>query len=315
MYISNFIKIITISAICLTYSFSMQAQTIHAIICGGTNINDIGQGCSASVKLIEDAVDYIAAQTGMNANIVKLVGNNFEKSKIQQAISSLDAQSNDVIWFYSTSHGFNYRDKPSKYNFFLAHPTKIAASPNDLARYGMSLEKEVMGNLLSKNARFTLVMGEACNVVIDIDSPSRYNAMSTNIGKRLKELFLYSEGAVISCSSQYKQASWTDKKDGGIYTNMFINSINEVIMSSQTAKWNSVFEKTKYYVNRFKPNGQEQTPEYELIDTPIKFLRDGDRGDSRKIKSQQSEYVSCSINTYVPTKNNDRKWWQSRRCR
>ena len=310
MKVSNFTKILAAIFIIISSFSATQAQTIHAIVCGGTDIKDIGAGCSASVKLITDAIEYIGNQTEMEINMIQLIGEDFEKQKITEAIESLTPEADDVIWFYSTSHGFNYDNRPSDYTFFLAHPTLVNdLSITHLAKYGMSLEADVKNVLKEKNARFTLVMGEACNNSAGVDAPNRYNAMNTNIGKRLKELFLYAKGTVISCSSEYDQYSWTDPNKGGIYTNMFIHAMNMVIEDEKTANWHQVFDKTKEYVEQANPNGRKQTPIYN-IDTSIKLRKSGKARKTKKEDLKQSSYRPCSatqkvanLNTRFPKSN------------
>ena len=69
------IKAITL---CLFVSFTyspISAQTIHAVLCGATNVGDIGDGCKVGVKLIENAMNYVGTQTGMEVEVTKCIGN------------------------------------------------------------------------------------------------------------------------------------------------------------------------------------------------------------------------------------------------
>ena len=206
-----------------------QDVTVHVILCGATQVDDIGAGVGVSLKLMKNAMEYVKSQINVTIEYYELNGNNFEKSHIVSVLKDLYVNSNDVILFYSTSHGFNYNNGISKYPFIGAHPTKKDMTQEEFDVYGLSLEKEVMKTLQKKGARLTIAMAEACNTIIDIPTPKRYNAMNVNIGKRLEELFIYESGSLIASSSVIDQRSWTDDKDGGIYTNMFINALNEVI--------------------------------------------------------------------------------------
>ena len=121
-------KVIKISILSLLIfvSFStVQAQKIHAILCGATNVSDIGSGCESSLKLMENALTYVGSQTGMEVEFTLLSGNNFIRSKIESTINNLSVGSDDVIFFYSTSHGFNYNNNVSRFTFLGAHPNKI----------------------------------------------------------------------------------------------------------------------------------------------------------------------------------------------
>lgn len=275
-----------------------QAQTIHAILCGATNVSDIGSGCQSSLKLMENALTYVGSQTGMEVDFTLLSGSDFRKDNIMETIADLKVGDDDVIFFYSTSHGFNYNDNPSKFTFIGAHPNKIEMTRSELENFGLSLEMEVYRPLMNKNARLTITMAEACNTVVDIPAPSTYNAMNINIQKRLKELFLEAKGSAISTSSRVDQRSWTDPKDGGIYTNMFIESLNEVIGSKNKAEWDDVFNKTEsltmaYAENENLRGGQRPDTETNFHDTPIEVKKDIDEHDyvapSIKVVKEENE--------------------------
>lgn len=275
-----------------------QAQTIHAILCGATNVSDIGTGCQSSLDLMENALTYVSSQTGMEVDFTFLSGSDFRKDNITETIENLKVGDDDVIFFYSTSHGFNYNNNPSKFTFIGAHPNKIEMTRSELENFGLSLEMEVYQPLMNKNARLTITMAEACNTVVDIPAPSTYNAMNINIQKRLKELFLEAKGSAISTSSRVDQRSWTDPKDGGIYTNMFIESLNEVIGSKNKAEWDDVFNKTEsltvaYAENENLRGGQRPDTETYFYDTPIEVKKDKDDHDyiapSIKVVKEENE--------------------------
>lgn len=294
----KFNKIILAMLIVCVAQFT-QAQTIHAILCGATNVADIGKGCQSSLDLMENALTYVGAQTGMEVEFTFLNGNDFRKDNILEAIQDLKVGDDDVIFFYSTSHGFNYNNNPSKFTFIGAHPNKIEMTRSELESFGLSLEMEVYRPLMNKNARLTITMAEACNTVVDIPSPSTYNAMNVNIQKRLKELFLEAKGSAISTSSRVDQRSWTDPKDGGIYTNMFIEAMNEVIGSKNKAEWDDVFDKTESLTMAYaeKENlrgGQRPDTDTYFHDTPIEVKKDDDDNHdyvapSIKVKKEEEE--------------------------
>lgn len=250
---------------------NIQAQTIHAIICGGTNIPDIGSGCQASVDLIKDAFDVIEDQSTMTFKPYFLLGNNFTKSNILSTINSISPGSDDVIFFYSTSHGFNYNDNISPFTFIMAHPNSPGGN-DQLDKYGLSLEKEIYNVLANKGARFTLVMAEACNNIIDVPSPARYKAMSPSVKKNIKALFLKSKGSAIVCSSKLSQYSYTDMESGGFFTNMFMESLNDAVIATEEATWKKVLDltvkKTKGYASDLS---KVQVPTYIINDTAIEY--------------------------------------------
>lgn len=307
----NQIKLI-ITAVLLIGFLPMNAQTIHAILAGSTNVSDIGDGCQISINKMEQAFKYIEAQTGMAVEITTITGNNFTKNNIVRAVNNLNPKQDDVVFFFSTSHGFNYNDIPSEYAFISAHPTKNEMTRKELEAFGLSLEKEVYLPLRAKGARLTITLAEACNSVVDIPSPSSYQVMNVNIPARLKELFKESKGGVIASSSKIDQKSWTDDKDGGIYTNMFIEAMNTVITDSKKATWDEVMAKTNEFTRNYaaKENirgGQnpvsdtdvqkEKTPrKRRVVDTPIKLIEEKTESET-EVKAKEAAKTSTKKTT------------------
>lgn len=259
------------------FTNATQAQDdtkIYAIICGGTSITDIGSGAQESVDLMEQVLDVVSNYTGMEVETTLLTGSNFTKSKIVSAIDALNPSDDDVVLFYSTSHGFNYKDKPSEFAFIAAHPTLTVMDENEFNEYALSLEYDVYDELMKKGARLTITMAEACNNVIDLPAPNRYKKMKTLEANRLKELFLDTQGSVISCSSELDTYSYTDLDNGGFYTNMFLIALNEVVTASETATWQEVFNKTGEKTNKYAiDNAQTKQKPKSIVDTPMQFKK------------------------------------------
>jgi len=315
----NTFKILTLAMLFVFGTTASNAQKIHAILCGATNVADIGKGCQSSLDLMENALTYIGAQTEMEVDFTFLTGKDFIKDKIQTTISDLDVGDDDVIFFYSTSHGFNYNNRISRFTFIGAHPNKIEMTKSELNKFGLSLEKEVYQPLMTKNARLTVTMAEACNTIVDIPAPSTYNAMNVNISKRLKELFLEAKGSAISTSSTLDQRSWTDPEDGGIYTNMFIEAMNDIIGSKEKATWKNIFDKTEsmtvaYADKEGLRGGQRPDSEVNFHDVPIKLKEDGEEKEevkeekgAKKDKKKKHDYIAPKIKVVKEKKSDEAK--------
>ncbi len=293
----NWIPFMLIVLLCLGFS-TVEAQKIHAILAGSTNVEDIGKGCEMSLKKMQNALEYIEGQTGMTVDIMTLTGSDFTKEKLLETINNINPSPDDVIFFFSTSHGFNYNDVPSQYAFISAHPTKNEMTKDELVEFGVSLEQEVYLPLRAKGARLTITLAEACNTVVDIPAPSSYQVMNMNIPKRLKELFAEAKGGVIASSSQVNQRSWTDEKNGGIYTNMFIEAMNTVIMDSKMATWDEVMAKTNEFTQNYAANekirgGQNPVSETDLIDTPIKLIET--ETENKSNTATKNDYIAPKV--------------------
>lgn len=255
----------------LSISNVLSAQKIHAIICGGTSITDIGEGCEASIDLIEDALKIIGEQSEMVLETHLIIDEDFNKKNIIEEINNLQPSSDDVIFFYSTSHGFNYNDNISRYTFIMAHPHQPEGF-NELDKYGLSLEKDIFNVLKSKGARLTISMAEACNNILDFPSPNRYKAMTPIVARNIKALFKEYDGDIIACSSTLGQYSYTDLDNGGFFTNMFMEALNDVVTSTRKATWENLMQLTIEKTQGFADaRGKDQIPQTNIIDTSIKI--------------------------------------------
>lgn len=295
------LSIYTAIILCMNISF-INAQNnakMYAIVCGGTSISDIGSGVQMSIEMITEALEVVQNHTGMEVETKLLVGANFTKSKIQAAINSINPSSNDVIWFYSTSHGFNYKDAPSQFTFIAAHPTLTVMDSTEFNAYALSLEQEVYGKLLNKGARLTIAMAEACNNIVNLPAPNRYKKMKTLEATRIKELFLETEGSIISCSSELNTYSYTDLDRGGFYTNMFLIALNEVVTGNETATWEKVFKLTGNKTNSYalKNANAKQRPR-SIVDTPMQ-LDNNKNNVSKKSNYKRSQVYEEEVK---PTK-------------
>jgi len=280
--------VIFISLVQFSY-VQLQAQndTLYAIICAATLVNDIGSGCEASALQIEQTIGFAGALCGMPVKYYFCKGSDFQKDFILRTLDSINPRTNDAIFFFATSHGFNMADSTTRYPYLVAHPTRESTlAACEVEEFGLSLEKEVYATLEKKNARLTVVLGEACNTVIEWRLPEQYNAMNLNCAARMKDLFANSRGKVIGASSKPGQASWTDPSNGGVYTQSFINAMNDLLASPKPVSWDDQMEKTRQYsishAQKAKlPGGQESIHDVQIqsavffideYDQPVEYI-------------------------------------------
>ncbi|MCH2081900.1 MAG: caspase family protein [Saprospiraceae bacterium] len=291
----NQFRLVSFLALCFLMSIPLQAQDgmkIYAVLCGQTDVFDIGKGCEVSVSKMTDFLEVVSHETEIPVEYVYLTGENYSKDNILSTLDQLDLENPDssIIFFYATSHGFNYKDTPTRFAFLGAHPNRKNLTAREFNEFGMSLELDVHRRLMSKSARLTITIGEACNNVIDMDVPDRYQAMNLNRPHRLRELFRESIGDIISTSSKLDQFSWTDSKDGGIWTNQFLRSFDEITSSSEYAEWQEIFDRARNYtvgVAEAEAQVTQEPDDYiDIISTPMQLI-----DESQKKRKQQPKAV------------------------
>ena len=279
MQLRTIISFLVLCTFILTVASAQKNMKMYAILCGQTEVFDIGRGCEVSVDKMTRFLEGVGNQLEMPVEHLTITGSDFTKDNILQAIADLELEDPDssVIVFYATSHGFNYDGDATNYAFFGAHPRKKHLTRSEFEEFGLSLELEVHQAMMAKGARLTLSLGEACNNLLDIPTPeSYYMPMNINVHQRMKELFVESEGDIISTSSDLGQFSWTDPREGGIWTNQFLRSFFQVMASEERATWDEVFERTgQYTLDESQSEANfEQRPrsDIDLINTPMQLV-------------------------------------------
>ena len=273
-------------------SFNLGAQNsmkIYAILCGQTEVFDIGKGCEVSVSKMTDFLEVVSHETEIPVEYVYCVGEDYNKENILAQLDRINLENPDssIVFFYATSHGFNYRDTPTRFAFLGAHPRRKNLTAREFNEFGMSLELDVHRRMLAKGARLTITLGEACNNVIDMNVPDRYQAMNLNRPHRLRELFRESIGDIISTSSKIEQFSWTDSKDGGIWTNQFLRAFDEVTSGSELAEWEEIFDRARGYTVAVAEEEAQVTQEpddyIDIISTPMQLVPEETKKQPRAV--------------------------------
>ena len=234
-------------------ALGQRGMEIIAFVCGQTEVLDIGPGCQTNVDKVKDFLNTTGSQLGIKVEINEFIGDNYTRSNITRALDGLNLDNPDstILVFYISGHGFNYPNPPSQFAILGVHPTKKRMKQSEFHSNGLSLELHVHPKLLATNARLVLTFGEACNTPIrDLQVPQELinlqglRVMSGNVNKRYEELFLETQGDLLSTSSQLGEDSWMDMNEdaGGIWTNQFLAAFQQVINQDETASWADVLD-------------------------------------------------------------------------
>ncbi|MBT3360124.1 MAG: hypothetical protein HN403_10915 [Rhodospirillales bacterium] len=227
------------------------AADLHAILVIDTNDKSIGRMVDLDRKLIEKELNQIARMTGLNVRETLVRGKNFKLNKVGAAINGLKVDSDDVILFYYSGHGFRTKQKTYKWPFFYFHSNE----PLDYAW--------VIQALKAKGARLTITLTDACNNVVNasIREQDQYRAKSMVNPDAYKTLFLKSKGYIAATSSIPGETS-TATSDGSLFTLSFLKALHEEGAKSNP-KWQTMMKNgagKKLYLN----GKYKHTPFYEM---------------------------------------------------
>ena len=227
-----------------------QTQTLYAIVIAGTNMpdNTLKKGLTKSFNEITKEIELIPQYTNLRLDKHYLTGNDFSSNNLRNTINNLQCNSNDVILFYYEGHGFRYNDQTSKWPYMIVGYNVDGYS--ELGNSRISLEW-VINSLKNKGARLTITIAECCNSEINAPVPVQKSikglaSLAINIRnpERYKELYEYSSGIISASSSKPGQVSVVSDDDGGYFTGSFVEELKEQTAISNTADWETIFEKT-----------------------------------------------------------------------
>ncbi len=173
--------------IVISWSNLAHAQTIHAIIFAASDDATIGAGTQKSYHLLTQEMNNIVSQTGMEIKTYYKSGSSFTLGNYQSVMADLGEEdlSNDVVLFYFLGHGFESESSPYPNLLFKTTTGSVTEQQLDEATVSMEVIKD---ELQQKNARLTILIGEACNNELDLESllyeekSGSYQKFNTAIG-------------------------------------------------------------------------------------------------------------------------------------
>ena len=213
------------------------ANTIHILVSGNTTDKSaiIRQSSKNDIKDISNLFNQIANTINYKINII-VFANEYETSTlpftskdILREINNLKVETNDIIFFYSHTHGWKSND-----DF-----PQISLGKNGEEFLEVSSIRE---KIKTKQARLNLIMIHACNGGNKTNSINHiYRNDFENINlNRLNSLFLGLRGDITITSSHKEFVSWS-YGEGGVSTTYIINNLIKMANGQiQDVSWHNL---------------------------------------------------------------------------
>lgn len=98
----------------------VQAATLHVVLVGDTNDDNIGRSVEVDLVNLRKLVGAITENTGLTANLQIFQGNQLgvkenSTDQIKQALQTLNVGPQDVVMFYYSGHSGRKHDQESKW--------------------------------------------------------------------------------------------------------------------------------------------------------------------------------------------------------
>lgn len=226
-------------AIAMQLPLSAQARNLIAIIAADTRDSRVGTSVTEDFKHMRARLQEVANYTNMTLKEITFTGKNTNAATILQKLHNADIQKDDVVVFYYAGHGYRTTAKGSSPWPNLAFSTSFE---------GLEYET-IMTELSNKHPHFLLTLVDICNNVIPEDvAPPVINAQrikraeAPTLAKNYSALFNNISGTVFIASSSVGEFA-LGFKDGGLYTNAFLKSLDtEVSKTKSAAKWQNILK-------------------------------------------------------------------------
>ena len=291
--LTRFLSIVLIFILLISCNIQGRSQTLHALIFTGNNdISEIlREGINKSKEDMRTELKTIASS--LHINYEEVIGSDalFNAQYLMDEISRLNPGSDDIVFFYYVGHGIN---KPEIDPIW--PQLAFATSYNDISSKLISFS-DITAQLEQKRPRLLIAMAEACNSTSGRteyyqDEILGLGSLSFNQRdlERLKDLYLRSEGTVVSSSSEPGQKSYVSA-EGGYFSNSFIEVEKELTSISSEADWQTLFEKTKYRTTTLagmsQKNPRIQVPQFKVN---VKGIKLPDFDWQHQINNQQQVF-------------------------
>ncbi|WP_298141269.1 caspase family protein [Flavobacterium sp.] len=224
--------------------------SLHLIVLANTVIPDIRKGCETDMINLDNEFKEISKTLNVTYKSHLIYGQDFSKSSLLNKLSNLNVNENDVIIFVYRGHGFRYDQQDSEFPSLAitsSHGVPISNSNS------ITLE-EIFQQIISKNARLNIVLGDCCNSLPEVNQNTNdnYLYMQSSFSseyEKLEKLFINSSGNLIFAASDIGEVSWTSPIYGGFFTTSFLQAMTEEAsyLKSAESSWKSIINKTTSY--------------------------------------------------------------------
>lgn len=228
----------------LFFPFFGESAQFHAIILLDPEARQIECVVEANQLKLETLVEKISLHTQLTLNKYIIKPEEFEIPDFYNFIDNLMIETDDLVLFYFSGHGFRTLSKEGN------------PWPNlYLTKNHIGLDfNEIVEVISEKHPRFLLALADCCNNVIPekFAPPLQQRAMAlmrlnpqNHYEQKYRELFLNFQGRILISSAFQGEYSW-GTKNGGLYTLGFLDSLEEGI--TKDSSWEEILEKSSLRV-------------------------------------------------------------------
>ncbi|GGN11600.1 hypothetical protein GCM10010967_54430 [Dyadobacter beijingensis] len=207
------------------------AQSFYAVLVADTRDAVLGAGCEKDLEEMSLTLQGISKKIGYQFQEIICHEDQFGKSGIQEAISKIQCNPDDILFFYYTGHGINSTDEKSTF------PVLYFKDEN--------LELEMVHRLLkAKNPRFCLTLADCCNNLLPRSqsppTPVTRGITVTQDTKIMRDLFVEAHGDLLISSAKKGERATAHPQNGSFYSKTWIQALAYAGSNSSRVSWETL---------------------------------------------------------------------------
>lgn len=248
----------------LGISLTGRAQgTLYLVTCIDAVNADIAGGCKQDAELAVDLFRGEAARlAGLNFSQIDLP---FSQAAVQDFVDKFQCNSNDVVIFLYSGHGFRYDDDGDEWPWPYMY---LCDRNSDKETLDCDFDLEqVYDALVEKGPRMSITIGNSCNDPLENSDPdSDATPYVEDASQRQRffraDLFSQFSGHIIASACSRNQSAYTNIDAGSYFAVELFKSIAAALDSDKPRSWEGIFNKTKTAVNTLTDG--RQTPQFRV---------------------------------------------------
>jgi hypothetical protein len=212
-----------------TRGLTTEERNTRMILLAVANIKDslIGNACLMDMNRMVESFREIAFFLGIKFEYITVSGNSYNKKMVEDAIKSITPNSNDIVVFYYSGHGFRKANDKRPFPYIDLRPV-----PDKTYMVNSLNMEDIFTSIKKKGARFNLVLSDCCNTEVTATNavsppiPQKRGPGITWSTENCRALFLNPRPmSVLATAADAGQRATSNNKFGGFFSYFFKESV------------------------------------------------------------------------------------------